>query len=472
MRNFALMLAMLVGQGPGRDPADLVRQLGSATYAERESAAAALEKLGTAALPALRAARQSTDPEVRERATAVIAKIEWRAMEDASMIRIDVADRPLNEVVEKFGFPSPSRLAWHPDTPEAVRLRHVTIREPAPLPFWLAIDRLCRAADLRYIPGSPIGPSDTSRTEFRLYLTPGNWNSPRADSGPLRLEIQGIYHSRAVNLIPNSERRPASGFGPRPKLFGEREEEFYIQTRLLAEPRMLINQLGDAVIAAAVDDRGHALFPGRAPYTPMLGYGSGPPARACADYVVHLKYPKHAGSVIERLKLTIPVGVETAERDRMEIRLADAMVKSVHHGATSIAVVAVGRDSQGHQRVVLKLETNVVVPERLTADSNGKLVAVGGRPAPPTVNPNVFQVLDKQGRQFPWYVENIKTEGTQVTAELLMWPEGGIPIPVKAGSGIVPATDRATAVPDVLFHTEAARALISGTFEFHHVPLP
>jgi hypothetical protein len=242
--------------------------------------------------------------------------------------------------------------------------------------------------------------------------------------------------------------------------------------RLLVEPRMLINQLGDALIAEAVDNRGHALFPGPAPYVPTLGYGSGAPSRACSDYFIHLKYPEQAGPVIERLKLTIPVGVVSLEPDRLEIRVADALGKTVHHGPTSIEVLAVGPDPQGHQRVVLKLGSDMMVPERLTHGPDGKLAPAAGRPAQSEVNPNVFQLLDQHGRQFPWYVGNIKEEDSQVTAELLMWPEGGIPIPVRAGNGIVPPADRATAVPAVLYHTEMARCTISGTFEFHDVPLP
>jgi hypothetical protein len=473
MTGISLVLATLLGQALDREPAELVRQLGSAKYTEREAAMVALEEMGPAALPALRAAGQSKDPEARLRAEEAIAKIELSAMKRASMIRLDVVDRPLDEVVERFGVLSPNRLAWHPETPEAVRRRPVTIREPAPLPFWTMIDRLCRVGGLRYIPGSPIGPSDTRRTEFRLYLTPGAWDFPRADSGPLRLEIVGIYHSRQINLIPNSEPPAAEGFGgPPPKRFGEREEGFYIKMRLLAEPRMLINQLGDALIAEAVDDRGHALFPGPAPYVPGLGYGSGPPARASADYSVSLKYPERAGPVIKRLKLTIPVGLETPKPDRLEIRLAGALGKTVRHGATSIEVVAVGPDQQGRQRVVLKLGSNMMIPEHLTHGPNGKLATVGSRQARPEANPNVFQVLDQQGRQFPWYVENIKIQGSEVTAELMMSPEGGNSIPVRVGNGIVPPTDRATAVPAVLYHTETARDIISGTFEFHDIPLP
>jgi hypothetical protein len=403
---------------------------------------------------------------------AAIAAIEQCAIEKASMVRLDVVDRPLDDVVQRFGFPSPSHLALHPETPEAVRRRHVTIREAVPLPFWTMIDRLCRAGGLRYIPGSPIGPSDTNNTGFRLYLTAGTWDGPRADSGPLRLEIIGIYHSRQVHLIPNSERRPDIKFGPLPKRFDQREESFYIEMRLLVEPRMLINQLGNALIIEAVDDRGHALFPGPTPYVPVLGYSSGPPATAASSYVVHMKYPERAGPVIKRLKLTIPVGLETPKPDRLEIRLADALGKIVRHGATSIEVVAVGPDQQGHQRIVLKLQSNLVIPEHLTHSPNGKFNRVGGQQAQPEVNRNLFQVLDQHGRQFPWYVENLKVEGSRVTAELMMSPGDLNPMPVRAGNGIVPSTDWATAIPAVLYHTETARGVILGAFEFHDVPLP
>ena len=150
-----------------------MRQLGAARFAEREAATAALEKMGAAALPALCAASASNDPELRNRVVAIAAKIEWRELNAASLIRLDVADQPLSSVVEGFGFPSPSRLAWHPNTPDSVRQRHVTIREPEPLPFWTAIDRLCRAGDLRYIPGSPGGVGDGRPPEFRGFLAPG-----------------------------------------------------------------------------------------------------------------------------------------------------------------------------------------------------------------------------------------------------------------------------------------------------------
>jgi hypothetical protein len=472
MAGISLVVVMLLGQAPARDPAELVRQLGSARYDEREAASAALEALGLAALPALRAATGLEDPEVRNRVTAIAAKIERLDLKAATPIRLDVVDQPLDSVIAGFGFPLPGRLAWHPDTPQAVRLRHVTIREPGPLPFWAAIDRLCRAGDLRYIPGSPVGPHGTRRTEFRLYLAPGAWAGPRADSGSLRLEIVGIYHSAQVHLIPNSQRLPTGrSFGPRLPPFGGREEQFHIPLRILAEPRMLMRQVGDALIAEAVDDRGQSLLPGPAPFLYPFGYSIGEVGYACIDYTLNLKYPQRAGTMIKRLKLTIPVGVETRKPGRLEIRLADAVGKTVRHGTTSIQVLAV-RDEQGHQVLTLRLSSDAVVLEHLSLTSDGELAPTASRVAPPEITPNVIQVLDQHGHQFPWHIERSKANGPEVTAELMMWPGSADPMPVPTGRGVIPPEERKTAVPAVLYHTEVTHDVILSTFEFHDVPLP
>jgi WD40 repeat protein len=56
--------------------AELIAQLGSAKYAERETAATALQRIGEDALPELEKARGNTDPEIGRRATDLIKKIE------------------------------------------------------------------------------------------------------------------------------------------------------------------------------------------------------------------------------------------------------------------------------------------------------------------------------------------------------------------------------------------------------------
>src|SRR5262249_8735705 len=53
----------------------LIRQLGSAEFKLREAAGAELEKIGEAALPALRQAQRGGDAEVKRRAAVLVGKI-------------------------------------------------------------------------------------------------------------------------------------------------------------------------------------------------------------------------------------------------------------------------------------------------------------------------------------------------------------------------------------------------------------
>jgi hypothetical protein len=468
-------MAVVLGQVSGPEPSVLVSRLGSARYAEREAAAAALEAMGVAALPALREASESKDAEARSRAAGLIAKIETRALSQASQIRLEVKDRPLDAILEGWGSPMPSRVAWHPDTPDAIRRQRVTIHESAPLPFWSAIDRLCRVAGLHYIPGSPGG--DGRQPQFRSFLAPRLITCPRADHGPLRLEMIFISHSRQINLIPNSTNPPVEGirFGARPRTFGEKEEAFRAHLRILAEPRMLIDRIGDALITEAIDDRGQSLLPTNGPYLHYCGLNC-VPAQACIRFVISLKHPDRAGKVIKWFKMTMPVEVVTSNRaEPLVIPLADAVGKTFRHGKTSIQVLAIGPDPAGHQTVTLKLGTDEEMPVRLTPGPKGELVPVASRPIRPEVTPNVIQVLDQQGRQFPWFVGDTKSQrpdSAEVTATLTMWPSGGIPIPVPAGHGVVPVEDRPTAVPTVLYHSKLNRVIIQATFEFTDIPLP
>ena len=130
MTGLSMVLVLLLGQAPDRGAGSWC---GTRLVAIRraQAAAAALEKMGLDALPALRDGRESKDPELRNRAEAIIARTGARAgsaeaegtrigrpeLKDASPIRLDVANRPLDEVIEGFGSPSPSRLAWHPTPP-------------------------------------------------------------------------------------------------------------------------------------------------------------------------------------------------------------------------------------------------------------------------------------------------------------------------------------------------------------------
>jgi hypothetical protein len=133
------LIALHVVDDP--DPAELLTQLGSPRYADREAAGEALVKSGRAALPALAKACESGDPEVRQRALTIVAQIEAREVFDATRIRLDIRDRPLAEAANAIATASGMRLK--PGVSERNPLgdstwpeRRVTLEAGEPVPLW------------------------------------------------------------------------------------------------------------------------------------------------------------------------------------------------------------------------------------------------------------------------------------------------------------------------------------------------
>src|SRR5438128_1538483 len=93
--------AVALGMAVDSDPIMLVNQLGSLRPSEREAAATALEVLGSKALPALRAGREGQNPEVQERVTVLIRKIEGNQLIRPTMVTLDFRDRPMSEILHE-----------------------------------------------------------------------------------------------------------------------------------------------------------------------------------------------------------------------------------------------------------------------------------------------------------------------------------------------------------------------------------
>ncbi|MCE9581797.1 MAG: HEAT repeat domain-containing protein [Planctomycetes bacterium] len=87
MRVALALLAFLLALPAAADEiADLVKALGDDDYDAREKAAGRLAEIGVPALPALREALNSTDPEVRAKAGRAIDLIEWRGALPKSLV--------------------------------------------------------------------------------------------------------------------------------------------------------------------------------------------------------------------------------------------------------------------------------------------------------------------------------------------------------------------------------------------------
>jgi hypothetical protein len=468
------ILAVALGQVPGAQAADLaadlVNRLTSARYAERDAASSELEVMGTDALPALRAVSNSNDPELRTRVESLLAKIHSRAMSRASLVRLDFRDRPCDEILKDSTARWPNRLAWHPETADSIRRRQVNIGDPTPLAFWAAMDRLCRAAGLYYIPGAPGGPG-SGTAQFRLFLAPGTAVCPRSDTGPLRFELTGISHFRTIDLIPTvHSQNPAQGEPT--SQYGETRADFNVAVRALVEPRMLISRIGQALITEAVDDRGQSLLPDDKPHLQASASGS-IPAQACVFIRLSLKHPERAGKTIKRLRMSLPVEVVARKPDPLVVTLGHARGKTFRLGHTSLQILDVKTDGSGHPVIELKVGMDEETASRLTHALPLESPMVWGQPVRPEISDNVLQIFDQRGRQYPWSGgADYQAAGPWITATLTLCPPGATAVSEPTSAGTVDSTRLPESIPSQLQYFELARAVVQAKVEFADIRLP
>ena len=198
-RRFAIALstcALSVGLAsaaepqPTDEPTILTARLGSDEFTVREAAARQLERLGSTALPALRAACKSADPEVRRRADALVERIE-RTSESARLLSIAPItlnyDRmPLGTAVADLRARTKIPPTLNP-AGVANPLRLVTVKT-GPLPPWQAIEEFCRAAGLKEVFTAELPPpKPTPQRLNRGFYTPPDLPQPNVLNVPVVL---------------------------------------------------------------------------------------------------------------------------------------------------------------------------------------------------------------------------------------------------------------------------------------------
>jgi hypothetical protein len=157
--GLALMLGVSLGlsvlaraEQPENDKkvAALIEKLGSGDFEDRENATEELDKLGLAALEALKKASQSADAEVRRRAEELVVKIEKREASTLILkptrVTLSLKDVPVQQAVDALakqtGFPI--RLQ---DPEGKLNSTRVTL-EVKDAPFWDVLNTLSAQANL------------------------------------------------------------------------------------------------------------------------------------------------------------------------------------------------------------------------------------------------------------------------------------------------------------------------------------
>ena len=438
-----LAVWIVLGSTPAAEARELVERLGSPRYAEREEAATALEKHGRTARPVLVQALSSRDPEVRSRAAALLARIDSDLMTRPTLVALDFEDRPLEEVVRVLGERGEASLSLEVNNLPAWTARTIALVAPEPVPFWTAIDRLCRAANLQYSATSP-GPMMGRGTTLRLL--PGQQaNGPTCDSGPFRVTLVSVHFQRDLMLArtPSMDLMPPGmirGIVPAPPPIAAMEpaavapvhEQFYVQMQLLAEPRLTIGQTRELKLTEAIDERGQSLLPADSGVSQRFAAYSGFGAAPVLQMPIALSRPDLPGKTIVRLRGALPVTVSVRKPDPLVVPLvADSVGKVVRNATASVTIEDLNPVANNHQPTTIGLLVRIMDdPHATESDPAGP--GQGFRQAVPFQNQ--FEVLDERGRTLSCFVSprsSAQPEGTHLQLTIVNAGETGPPAEVR-----------------------------------------
>jgi hypothetical protein len=450
MIQAGLLLVGLMSSTPEPDPVRLVSQLGAPRFAVREAASRALEERGTVVLAALRAARDDKDPEVRNRAVALVEKIESGMMVKPTLVKLNYEEKPVAEVVKSLSQQTRIQLTLQGDNNPALLQKRITLKSDNPVPFWEAVDRLCQSAGLQTSPAMAVmGPGGRGSG---LALSPGaGWTpGPRSDSGPFRIFLTSLHYHKDLTL--GQAAQPGFIVPPAPPVapLGNRvaNEQFYFNLQLVAEPRLMIAQDGALTITEAIDNKGNSLLPPAAPGSPMArhsaynGYSVGFAAMTF-QLQGHLRRPDSPGTTIKILKGKVPVSVSTRKDEPLLISLSEPREKVYRNGDLGVLIHDVKFDNKNNQ-------TAIELSVRIMGDR-----IEGGAMRMPGLPVNQIEIVDAQDHVYQQvYPVNQTVNQTEARMTLRLIPTDGQGVPTK------------------IRYYDLARASTEAVFEFHDVPLP
>ncbi len=212
----------LAASGSGADQSSpspplpqLIKQLGSARFKEREEATRLLRASGPEALPLLRQAARGGDLEVRRRAQALLEELErlenTRRLLTPQKIRLSFRDTPLGEAVAELARKTGWSITLEEKQQAELAKRKITL-ETGEISHWEALERFCAVARLREEPPPAPRVEDVAEllgerrrviwvdqnhtreetTEPRFVLRAGQSSSPTYRAGALRIQTVGI----------------------------------------------------------------------------------------------------------------------------------------------------------------------------------------------------------------------------------------------------------------------------------------
>lgn len=235
----------------------LIQQLGSGKFEERDEAARRLDALGAPALDALTRAANSPDMEVRRRAATLLKSIERRVEAEQILqptrIQLSYRDRPLLEVIADLKKRTEYEIVLKPD-PTQFEGRRVTIETPE-LSFWEALDQLCEKAGLVHQPqskassqrpqGSAVRMDNFGRPQPIAPVASVNENQIVLTEG--KPSALATFYAGALRIRVNAINAPKNG------------GEATVTLEVAREPKIKWSGLANVLIQQALDERNQVL---------------------------------------------------------------------------------------------------------------------------------------------------------------------------------------------------------------------
>lgn len=439
MLALSLVLILTSGLVADLSPEELIERLGSPDRVVREEAARTLEEQSVEVLPALRVASDAAKvPEARERFADLISRIEARALDRPSMIRLDLEDRPLNEAVEALAIRSGFPITL--DDP-ALASRPVTVRTSGPLPFWEAVDRLGRAGHVRHDPGARPDKVGNEPRVSTIRLVAGDPPAAfTAYSGPLRVHLFATHRHRDLNFQAFGAPR-----GP------QNNAMVTVEVQAFAEPGRFINPNGLPRLEA-VDEQGRAISPepgaGVEPSDPSEHSWLVPGRLSLLHWHVPLGLPVLPARSPLRLRGVLPVVISSRRPDPLIISLVDTAGKAFRKGQSVVRIEKVATDGEQTTTVNLLIGEERIPTDRTQVAAGPQTDFIGDYLR------NRVEFLDAKGHALSW---------------LLL---GNRPTPTTSGEFQVKALVSGVEPPDRLHVYQLHRLATEVPFEFSGVPSP
>ena len=318
-------LLLLAPQAELKTPppvSNLVTQLGSKKFSEREAASKTLIEYGRNALPALSRARKSQDPEVQLRADFLMDRIERTMLFRPTLVRLTPGERNFSEILKEVRDQSGFRFEIDPGGEPTWIERRIKIEERPPSDFWALLTSLGLRGNWVLDQESPVF-GVRLEPSFHIAPKPMNAQVDRTSSGPLCLVLRRQELDRAIG--PGGRRRPGGNAFPTDPVPEDVAEAVTLRMELMSEPRIQMKTVSDVRVTQATDasganlafsDQNNAFIEG-----PPSNFALPGTSNTVWPFSVNIKRPAGTSPKLRDLVIDLDAELETRRFEPFELQL-------------------------------------------------------------------------------------------------------------------------------------------------------